>query len=516
LINDSYSLDIDSLGIALQYMKTLPQQSYRVAVLSDFDDSLVRHNPHIYSQALDFLREAHIQLLLAVGAGWRQAVGSSVQPECLLYRDTEHLLQAMPYERLSNCVILLKGARSFALERVDRRLSIKQHQTVFEVDLDAVLHNFRAYRARLKPETRVMVMVKALSYGSGTAEVAALVQHHKANYLAVAYPDEGVALRNNGIHLPIMVMNPDVHSIPLLLEHRLEPEVFSFSLLQTILDLALHVNDKAPLRIHLNLDTGMNRLGFSRADWPELCRQLSIMGSQAGRIRVESIYTHLVASESAEHDVFTRHQIEQFSEGCAMVAAALGYMPLRHVLNTAGIIRFPEAQLDMVRLGIGLYGVDPIPQSDAALRDGSKDDPGLRDGSNRIELRPAGSLLTTIAQIHETDVGDTIGYGRKGRPTARARVATIPIGYADGIPWQAGEGKVHFMVNGKPAPTLGRICMDLCMLDVTGIECREGDVVEVFGQHQPVASLAHDLNTIPYALLSGISQRVKRIYLRDT
>lgn len=516
LINDSYSLDIDSLGIALQYMKTLPQQSYRVAVLSDFDDSLVRHNPHIYSQALDFLREAHIQLLLAVGAGWRQAVGSSVQPECLFYRDTEHLLQAMPYERLSNCVILLKGARSFALERVDRRLSIKQHQTVFEVDLDAVLHNFRAYRARLKPETRVMVMVKALSYGSGTAEVAALVQHHKANYLAVAYPDEGVALRNNGIHLPIMVMNPDVHSIPLLLEHRLEPEVFSFSLLQTILDLALHVNDKAPLRIHLNLDTGMNRLGFSRADWPELCRQLSIMGSQAGRIRVESIYTHLVASESAEHDVFTRHQIEQFSEGCAMVAAALGYMPLRHVLNTAGIIRFPEAQLDMVRLGIGLYGVDPIPQSDAALRDGSKDDPGLRDGSNRIELRPAGSLLTTIAQIHETDVGDTIGYGRKGRPTVRARVATIPIGYADGIPWQAGEGKVHFMVNGKPAPTLGRICMDLCMLDVTGIECREGDVVEVFGQHQPVASLAHDLNTIPYALLSGISQRVKRIYLRDT
>jgi alanine racemase len=260
----------------------------------------------------------------------------------------------------------------------------------------------------------------------------------------------------------------------------------------------------------------MNRLGFSRADWPELCRRLKTMSNQRGRIRIASIYTHLVASESVEHDAFTRQQIEHFAEGCAWVAASLGYMPLRHVLNTAGIIRFPEAQLDMVRLGIGLYGVDPIPQSDAALPAGAKDDPGLRDGSNRIELRPAGSLLTTIAQIHETEVGDTIGYGRKGRPAARARVATIPIGYADGIPWQAGEGKVHFMVNGKPAPTLGRICMDLCMLDVTGIACREGDVVEVFGQQQPVASLAHDLNTIPYALLSGISQRVKRIYLRGT
>jgi len=515
LINDSYSLDIDSLGIALQYMKTLPRQSYRVVVLSDFDDSLVRHNPQIYSQALGLLREAGIRLLLAVGSGWRQAVGSSTHPECLFFRDTEHLLQAMPYERLSSCVILLKGARRFALERVDRRLSIKQHQTVFEIDLDAVLHNFRAYRARLKPETRVMVMVKALSYGSGTAEVAALVQHHKAHYLAVAYPDEGVTLRNNGIHLPIMVMNPDAASIPLLLEHQLEPEVYSFSLLQTILERSVNDNETAPLRIHLNLDTGMNRLGFSRADWPELCRQLSAMGSQTGRIRVQSIYSHLVASESVEHDAFTHQQIQQFGEGCTLVSAALGYTPLRHILNTAGIIRFPDAQMDMVRLGIGLYGVDPVPHSNlaSALNSGVESD---EFSSLTMELRPAGSLLTTIAQIHETEVGDTIGYGRKGRPAARARVATIPIGYADGIPWQAGEGKVHFMVNGKPAPTLGRICMDLCMLDVTGIECREGDVVEVFGQQQPVASLAHDLNTIPYALLSGISQRVKRIYLRDT
>lgn len=515
LINDSYSLDIDSLGIALQYMKTLPQQSYRVAVLSEFDVSLVRHNPKIYVQAVGLLREAKIDLLLAVGSGWRQSAGSSASPECLFYRDTEHLLQAMPYERLSNCVILLKGARRFALERVDRRLSLKQHQTVLEIDLDAVLHNFRAFRARLKPETRVMVMVKALSYGSGTAEIAALLQHHKADYLAVAYPDEGVALRKNGINLPIMVMNPDSGSIPVLLEHQLEPEVYSFSLLQTILDRAVQVADPAPLRIHLNLDTGMRRLGFSRADWPELCQRLSTMVGHSGRIRVQSIYTHLVASESPEHDVFTRQQFQHFSEGCARVAAALGYMPLQHVLNSAGIIRFPEAQMDMVRLGIGLYGVDPIPQSGTLALAAPHVNPPVA-ASDGIELHPAGSLLSTIAQIHETEVGDTIGYGRRGRPTTRARVATIPIGYADGIPWQAGEGKVHFIVNGKPAPTLGRICMDLCMLDVTGIECREGDVVEVFGRHQPVASLAHALNTIPYALLSGISQRVKRVYLRDT
>jgi alanine racemase len=514
LINDSYSLDIDSLGIALQYMKTLPRQSYRVVVLSDFDDSLLRHNPHIYTQALELLREARIDLLLAVGSGWRKAVGSSASPECLFYRDTEQLLQAMPYERLSNCVILLKGARRFALERIDRRLSIKQHQTVFEIDLDAVLHNFRAFRARLKPETRVMVMVKALSYGSGTAEVAALVQHHKADYLAVAYPDEGVALRKNGIHLPIMVMNPDAGSLPLLLEYNLEPEIFSFSLLRAILDRSMLEEDSVPLRIHLNIDTGMNRLGFSQVEWPELCRQLSAPGNSPGRIRVQSVYTHLVASESAEHDGFTHQQIQQFTEGCTMLGAALGYTPLRHILNTAGIIRFPGAQLDMVRLGIGLYGVDPMPQSDLETVFSGIGFDEL--ASTALELRPVGSLLTTVAQIHETEVGDTIGYGRRGRPATRARVATVPIGYADGIPWQAGEGKVCFMVNGKPAPTLGRICMDLCMLDVTGIECREGDVVEIFGQHQPVASLAHDLNTIPYALLSGISQRVKRVYLRDT
>jgi alanine racemase len=516
LINDAYSLDIDSLGIALQYMKTLPHQSYKVAVLSDFDDSLIRHNPQIYAQALEFLREAHINLLLAVGAGWRKAVGSSARPECLFYRDTEHLLQAMPYERLTNCIILLKGARRYALERVDRRLSIKQHQTVFEIDLDAVLHNFRAFRALLKPETRVMVMVKALSYGSGTGEVAALVQHHKADYLAVAYPDEGVALRRNGIQLPIMVMNPDASSIPLLLEYQLEPEIYSFTLLGSILDRCLQGNGQSPLRIHLNLDTGMNRLGFSRADWPELCTRLSKLGSDLNRIRVQSIYTHLVASESAEHDAFTRQQIQHFTEGCACVTGVLGYMPLRHVLNTAGIIRFPEAQMDMVRLGIGLYGVDPIPQPAAASFFVAKDGSTSLAASEGIELRPAGSLLTTIAQIHETEAGDTIGYGRKGRPVARARVATIPIGYADGIPWQAGEGSVYFLVNGKPAPTLGRICMDLCMLDVTGIECREGDVVEVFGQHQAVSAIARALNTIPYALLSGISQRVKRVYLRDT
>lgn len=515
LINDSYSLDIDSLGIALQYMKTVPRQSFRVAVLSDFDGSLIRQNPQIYPQALELLRDADIDLLLAVGEGWRQAVRSSVRPECLFYRDTEHLMQAMPYDRLSNCVILLKGARRFALERVDRRLSLKQHQTVFEIDLDAVLHNFRAFRAHLKPETRMMVMVKALSYGSGTAEVAALMQHHKADYLAVAYPDEGVALRNNSIHLPIMVMNSDAASIPLLLEYQLEPEVFSFSLLQSILDRSAKEDGVALLRIHLNLDTGMNRLGFSRVDWPELCRRLSTLGKDVGRIRVQSVYTHLVASESAEHDAFTLQQIRHFDEGCAQVSAALGYTPLRHVLNTAGIIRFPEAQLDMVRLGIGLYGVDPVPQSlpGAVMKSGKGMDLGV---SPSLELRSAGSLFTTIAQIHETELGDTIGYGRKGRPIGRARVATIPIGYADGIPWHSGEGRAHFVVNGKPAPTLGRICMDLCMLDITGIDCREGDVVEVFGRQQPVAYLAHSLNTIPYALLSGISQRVKRVYLRDT
>jgi len=554
LINDAYSLDLDSLGIALQYLQSLPGPDRRIAILSEFDDSHCRHNPDIYPQALQLLRTAGVELLLAVGERWHKVGNPTSLPECLFYRDTEHLLEAMPYDRLSRCAILLKGARRFALERVDRRLSLKQHQTVFEVDLEAVLYNFRAFRAHLHAATRVMVMVKALSYGSGKAEVAALVQHHKADYLAVAYPDEGVTLRQNGIHLPIMVMNPDPDSLALLAEHGLEPEVFGFSMLEAVVEHALSSPSSLPLRIHLNLDTGMNRLGFSQSDWPGLCHRLSLLVHD--RLRVQSVYTHLVASESAEHDAFTRQQLTRFEDGCRLVCSALGYMPLRHALNTAGIVRFPGAQLDMVRLGIGLYGVDPVAEYGGTGIDGrgetgvdgrgetgvdGRGETGIADVSDRptsavcaprnhstdrdssreldippLELHPVGSLLTTIAQIHETRPGDTIGYGRRGRPDGEARVATIPIGYADGIPWHAGEGRAHFWLNGRLVPTLGRICMDLCMLDVTGIDCREGDVVEIFGRHRSVSALAMELDTIPYALLSGISHRVKRVYLRES
>ena len=491
LINDSYSLDLDSLRLALQQLASLQQHPQRWVILSDFDRER-RDEGDTYQRAADLLREAGVNKLFAVGPALKRHKKHFDALESRFYETTEQLLADLPSEQLVNTALLLKGARKFGFERIERQLSLKMHQTVLEVDLDALLHNYRFYRGSIQPQTKIMVMVKAFSYGSGSVEIAALLQNQRADYLAVAFADEGVALREAGIRLPIMVMNVEPSSLEKLVQYRLEPEVYSFRLLDELEGYLLHTREEEQLYIHLNIDTGMKRLGFETSDIPALSKRLQ----QSSRLRVASVYSHLVASDAPEHQAFTKEQIKRFDAAYHQLAAGIGYRPLQHILNTAGIINHPEAQFDMVRLGIGLYGFDS-------------------SGHFQQRLQSVSTLKTLISQLHDVVPGETVGYNRNGKSAQQMRIATLPVGYADGIVRSCGNGKVSFMVNGKLAPTVGNICMDMCMIDVTQIDCREGDPVIIFGSALPITTLAAAIGTIPYEVLTSVSQRVKRVYLKD-
>ncbi len=495
LINDSYSLDLDSLRLALQQLSSLDQHAKRMVILSDFDRQQGLGEGH-YREAARLLTEFGVQQLLAVGPELKQYKKFFTGLEARFYDHTNQLLGNLPIKELVNTGILLKGARKFGFERVERLLSLKMHQTVLEIDLDAMLHNYRYFRGLVRQQTKIMVMVKAFSYGSGSVEVASLLQHQRVDYLAVAFADEGVALREAGIKLPIMVMNVEPSGLEKLLQYHLEPEVYSFRLLDELEAYLKATEGDENLRIHLNIDTGMKRLGFETTEVPALLKRLQA----SPRIRVASVYSHLVASDSPEHLAYTRQQIKRFDEAYQQLAAGLGYRPIQHILNTAGILHFPDAQFDMVRLGIGLYGFDPSEAGESATA---------------VPLQPVGTLKTVISQIHQVEAGETVGYSRRGKVQQQANIATLPVGYADGIVRACGNGKVQFMVNGKLAPTIGSICMDMCMLDVTGIDCREGDPVIVFGPELPLTRLAEAIGTIPYEILTNVSQRVKRVYLKD-
>lgn len=497
LINDSYSLDLDSLRLALQQLSSLDQHAKRLVILSDFDRQQGLGEGH-YREAARLLTEFGVQQLLAVGPELKQYKRYFAGIEARFYDHTEQLLSQLPVKELVNTGILLKGARKFGFERVERLLSLKLHQTVLEIDLDAMLHNYRYFRGLVRSQTKIMVMVKAFSYGSGSVEVASLLQHQRADYLAVAFADEGVALREAGIRLPIMVMNVEPSGLEKLLQYQLEPEVYSFRLLDELEAYLKATSADDDLQIHLNIDTGMKRLGFETREVPALLKRLQA----SPRIRVASVYSHLVASDSHEHLGFTRQQIKRFDEAYQQLAAGLGYRPLQHILNTAGMLHFPDAQFDMVRLGIGLYGFDPSEVDATQAR-------------STVPLQPVGTLRTVISQLHQLEAGETVGYSRRGKVAQAAKIATLPVGYADGIVRACGNGKVQFMVNGHLAPTIGSICMDMCMLDVTGIDCREGDPVIIFGPELPLTRLADAIGTIPYEILTSVSQRVKRVYLKD-
>ncbi len=489
LLDDAYSNDPASLRIALQVARQHYPDGPMTLILSDFLQAGPAQKQY-YADAAQMLQAYRVGRLLGVGKEVRRL--ASMLPgevETAFYSDTSELLQHLAPHSFQDELIVVKGARSFGLERVVRRLEQKAHRTMLEIDLNALAHNLQVFRRCLQPGTQIMVMVKAAGYGSGAVEMARTLAAHGVHYLGVAYADEGLELRQAHIRLPILVLNPEPASFDVLLHYQLEPEVYSLTLLD---ELASAVGKHRPLPIHLKLDTGMHRLGLTADELPQALERLR----QYPNLRVRSVFSHLVASDEPQHDAFTHTQAAAFVRLYEQIAQALGYRPLRHLVNSGGIARFPEYHFDMVRLGIGLYGVGTSPMG--------------------VALRPVHTLKATISQIKRIPAGDTVGYGRKGRVARPSRIATISIGYADGLLRLAGNGRFSVNIRGQRAPTVGNICMDMAMVDVTDIpEAREGDQVIIFGQQPTLQELAECLQTIPYEVLTSIAGRVKRIYWQE-
>jgi len=490
IINDSYSADLSSWKIALDFLTYQQQHIKKTIILSDILQS-GKNDRDLYFEIANSLNQKNISRLFGIGphiSKHYQAFEKVPGMKSFFYTDMDTFLKEFPLLNFSNETILLKGARIFEFERIGHLLEQKVHQTVLEIDLNAMLHNLREYHKLLKPKTKLMAMVKAFSYGIGSFEIANLLQFHKVDYLAVAYADEGIELRKSGITLPIMIMNPDESTFDALSQYKLEPDLYSFNILSKF-DLFLKKKELYEFPVHIELETGMNRLGFDLRQLPLLIESL-----KKSVFKIKSVFSHLVASEDPDHDAYTRLQAESFLVACDEIEKSAGYSFIKHIDNTAGISRHPDLQLDMVRLGIGLYGIDS-------------------GTSGLVDLKEVSSLRTTIAQIKHVKQGETIGYGRKGMLHRDSVIATVRLGYADGYPRRLGNGNGKMLVNGQLAPVTGSICMDMAMIDITGITgVQEGDDVVVFGKNLSIAQLAQWAETIPYEIMTGISQRVKRIY----
>ncbi|MDL2265458.1 alanine racemase, partial [Parabacteroides sp. OttesenSCG-928-G21] len=405
------------------------------------------------------------------------------------YVSTEEFLLSPEVKGFDNELILLKGSRQFHFEQIVEQLEKRVHETILEVNLDAIVHNFNYFRSLLEPKTKMVVMVKAFGYGAGSYEIAKTLQEHRCDYLAVALADEGAALRKEGISIPIMVMNPEMNSMNVLFEYQLEPEVYSFRLLEALIYEAER-RGITSFPIHLKVDTGMHRLGFQPEQLPEVVERLN---RQSG-VMIRSVFSHLAGSDEEVYDSFTEQQVGRFNQAVAELEKGLGYPMLHHILNSSGIERFAHYQMDMVRLGIGLYGVSPTHQD---------------------ALRNVSTLRTVILQIQSVAAGETIGYSRNGRVERDSRIAILPIGYADGLDRRLSHLGGEVVVGGKRCPIIGNICMDICMVDVTDTDAREGDSVVIFGEGLSVSELADKLGSISYEVLTTISPRVKRIYFRE-
>ncbi len=490
IVNDYYNSDVNSLAIALDVMNQQQQHKEKVLILSDILQS-GSDEQELYSGIAKLMEEKGVTMLIGIGpAISRQAKAFSVKS--WFFTDVDDFMQHFPFSTFRNQTILLKGARSFEFERIGMELQEKAHETVLEVNFNHLINNFNHYRSLIKPETKIMIMVKAFGYGSGNYEVSNIMQFHRADYLTVAFADEGVELRKAGISLPIMVMSPEVNSYDNIIKYHLEPEVFSFRNLEFIEKALQAAGVTTPLNVHVKLDTGMHRLGFSLKELPELIQRIKANPL----LRVKSVFSHLATADNPEEDDFTMSQIRVFEKGSSMIVEAFPYKVLRHILNTAGITRFTQYQFDMVRLGIGLYGVETC-----------KADEGV--------LETVVSLKTTINQIKEIPAGDSIGYNRHGRALHDMRIGIVPIGYADGLSRLLGNGNGKFYVNGQQVPIVGDICMDMCMLDLTDVEAQEGDTVVIFDAEHPINDIAKACQTIPYEVMTRISQRVKRVYYQE-
>ncbi len=492
LINDSYSNDVHSLSIALDFLAQQRQHKKHTVILSDILQSGRQPN-ELYRDVAQLLLHKKIDTLVGIGPDmYLQQQAFQSLPERHFFLTVEEFLKSLPAFHFHDQTILLKGARSFGFEQVSQELEQKIHQTILSIDLKAIAHNLKQYKELLQPQTKIMAMVKAFSYGSGSYQIASVLEFHKVDYLAVAYADEGVELRKAGITLPIMVMNAETVAFESLVNNNLEPEIFSFSILHEFENFlrSSGINDYP---VHIKVDTGMHRLGFTSDDMKELQRVLK--GDSA--IKVLSVFTHLVAAENEMENNFTLLQAAIFKDCCSIIEDALGYKFARHVANTAGISRQPGLQMDMVRLGIGLYGID----SNTVMQS---------------RLKNVTTLTTTVSQIKKVKAGETVGYGRHARLEKDSMIATVRIGYADGYPRSLGNGRGRMLVRNKPVPVVGNVCMDMTMLDVTGLDLtREGDEVIVFGEALPLPTLAAWAHTIPYEIMTGISQRVKRVYFEE-
>jgi alanine racemase len=404
------------------------------------------------------------------------------------YNSTGEFLDDFNADQWQQEVVLVKGARTFEFEKIVARLQRKVHGTVMEVDLGSLIHNLNFFKSCLKPTTKVMVMVKAFAYGSGSNEIANLLQYHQADYLGVAYADEGVELRKNNITLPIMVMNPSEDSFDQLIQFRLEPEIYNFKILNHLITYL----DGRACPVHIKLDTGMHRLGFRNN---ELATLVSLLAANRN-LTVASIFSHLAGADESIHDEFSSQQVKAFLHGADQISTALGYKPLYHILNSPGILRLRNYQFDMVRLGIGLYGVDPTSEGHTALK-------------------PVATLKTIISHIQEIPKGETIGYGRRGMATDNMRIGTIAIGYADGYTRAFSRGVGKVLVKGKLVPTVGNVCMDMTMVDLTQVDAAEGDEVIIFGKELPIQEVASSIGTIAYEILTNTSERVKRVFVSE-
>jgi alanine racemase len=487
LINDTYNPDIDSLSVALDFMRRRASGSplKRVLILSDM---LQSGTPAFYRQVAETVKKGNVEHFIGIGPNLTSHAGLFDMGK-EFYPTAESFPDAGSWRTLQDSIILIKGSRRSHLEGITGQLEEKAHRTVLEVDLDAVIHNLQYFRSFLQPETKIICMVKAAGYGIGAYEPAIILQEKGVDYLGVALVDEGVELRREGIAIPVMVMNPEEHAFANLFEYRLEPEIYNCNMLDAIIR-ETERRGIVHYPIHIKLNTGMNRLGFETADIPVLIEKL---GRQQG-VTVKSVFSHLAGSDMPALDGFTQTQIGRFREEASRLEQALKYPVLKHILNSAGIERFPEAQMDMVRLGIGLYGISAV-DSDV--------------------LKPVATFKTRILQIREVKQTETVGYIRNGRLDRDSRIACLPVGYADGLDRRLGNRFGHVLINGKECPFTGNICMDICMADVTDTDAKEGDEAIIFGKETTITELANRLQTIPYEILTSVPSRVKRVYFRE-
>ncbi len=486
IIDDSYNNDIMGLRISLDFLLHQMQKKRKRLILSDILQSGLSAEA-IAKQIAEMVSQSGIDAFTAIGPAMHSHQ-HFFKDNSEFYPDTDSFLTQFRSSTYHDEVILIKGARAFQFEKIVRRLQRKVHGTVMEIDLGALVHNLNYFRARLPGDTKLMVMVKAFGYGSGSGEIANVLQYHKVDYLGVAYADEGADLRRNNIEIPIMVMNPSAESFGQLLRYNLEPEIYNPGILQALIQF-LHGQRCV---IHVKLDTGMHRLGFDQTDLDELVAVL-----QAHRnIEVGSVFSHLAGADDTIHDAFSHEQERRFVLMADRIAAGIGYKPLYHLLNSPGILRFPSMHHDMVRLGIGLHGIDPT--------------------GGHPDLKPVATLKTIISQIRPVSKGQTVGYGRSQAMARDGQIATLAIGYADGFSRVFSDGVGEVLINGHRAPVVGKVCMDMTMVDITGLDAREGQEVIIFGPELPVESMAEKAGTIPYEILTNTSERVKRVFVAES